>query len=106
MADQFTPAQEAALLRTLRDISDGHIHMGAAVQRYDAQTGELLEWDIVTPDPAADRAPAAAIPNPTGDWWAPMLRRGWVSWVASGRGRCRLRVELPGIDALKEAGMW
>lgn len=103
MADEFTASQEAALLRTLRDIRDGHIILRVDANRYDPMTGELLPRDeIVSISP--DRGPAAGVPDAFGDWWTLMMHRGWLALHWSG-GRAYLRVETPGFEAL-EAGGW
>jgi hypothetical protein len=95
---ELNASEERALLRTLRDICDGHLTLWAETAARDPHTGEeypLPRIVHVTPD----RTPAAGTPNADGDWWTVMLRRGWLA-LHMRAGRPYLRAETPGIEAL------
>lgn len=92
--DAFSERQERALLRALRDI-DGHIGLWVDAVYFDPMTGERLakpEVRRVTPD----REVSAAIPNRRGEWWLPLVERGWIELPGPG--------VQPAIYRLTEAG--
>lgn len=77
----FTARHEAAILRTLRDIADGHITLRVTIHRFDPHTGErLAEPELI--ETTSDRAPAGAYPRrgrePWEGWWDLLAERGWI----------------------------
>lgn len=95
--------EEAAYVRTLRDLEYGHITLTVSVDRYDPITGEPLS-EPAPPDVASDRLPAAGTPNPGGAWWAPMLSRGHLELVDHGSWRMHYRVTAAGRAWLAQYG--
>lgn len=57
----YSPSQEAALLRNLRDIAAGHLAL-------------WIDGDGVT----SDRMPAIGTPDASGQWWTVLADRGWI----------------------------
>lgn len=93
----FDARQEAAMLRTLQDLHDGHLQLWVSMRFYDEMTGEPLEPPIAG-ETRPDRAPDIGTPNPTGEWWAPFATRGWIRlpsaaeanhnrWIVTEEGR-------------------
>lgn len=95
----LTRHQEAAVLRTLSDIADGHIGLYCTVRYYNSYTGaRLTEPELVGTSP--DRAPAAGFPGAReGRWWELLAGRGWIRppgeldpprWQVTDEGRLAL----------------
>lgn len=87
----FTPAQEAAILRTLRDIECGHIILRCDMRQYDEYTGQRLpEPELV--ETTADRAPAGGFPRCGPQqwecWWDLLAERGWIRLPAEREPSC------------------
>lgn len=85
MDRDLTPVQEAALLRNLRDIGDGHLTLWINPDDYDLAEGPLAPQLRVYPD----RSPA--IGTPAGSWWELLVWQGWVApHVVAGRPYYRI----------------
>lgn len=82
---------ETALLRALAAIHDGHINLYAQVRRFDPMTGERHPAPVIEVHP--DRGPCVGTPNASGDWWLPLMERGWLRLVDCDRPHYRLTVE-------------
>lgn len=99
---EFDARREAAMLRTLRDLDDGHIQLWVRVRRFDPDTGERLPVPDVS-DTHPDRMPAGALPDQPGDWWTQFAERGWSAPPPPGHNRWVVTDE--GRRVLTEAGM-
>lgn len=99
---EFDARREVAMLRTLKDLSDGHIQLWADVVRYDPDTGEALaEPRVRHTNP--DRAPAHGVPDGSGEWWVALAERGWIAPPPPGHNRWVVTDE--GRRVLTEAGL-
>ncbi|GAA4932833.1 hypothetical protein HD597_000452 [Nonomuraea thailandensis] len=79
---RFGPRAEEALRRTLRDIDEGHLTLWVRGRFFDEHTGARLDPPEIEVLP--DRQPQPGVPDPRGDWWMPMLERGWLELPAPG----------------------
>ncbi|GAA1613686.1 hypothetical protein GCM10009733_007260 [Nonomuraea maheshkhaliensis] len=72
----FDPRAEEALRRTLEHVADGHLTLWVRGRFYDEHTGARLNPPEIQVLP--DRQPQPGVPYLRGDWWTPMLERGWL----------------------------
>lgn len=67
--------REAALLRTLRDIADGHLNLWVDIRYFDEANGQLHAVPQVV-GVSPDRAPAGALAG--AEWWTELVDAGWL----------------------------
>jgi hypothetical protein len=94
--------QEAALLRTLRDIADGHLFLWLKVAYFDDTDGHRLDQPQVR-QVTPDREPYRGVPDRTGAWWTHLLDRGWLELPAPGSAPMRYLVSPAGQTALESS---
>jgi hypothetical protein len=91
---------EAALLRTLRDIDDGHLSLWVRVRYFDAVTGQRLKTPVVA-EVHPDRQPYPGVPDRRGEWWRALVERGWLELPPPGSFPMRYFVSDDGKHAFE-----
>jgi hypothetical protein len=81
-------AAERALLRTLKDIDDGHLGLWLKLSHYHPESGKRLDPPVIA-QITPDRQVEAAVPNRQGEWWNELVDRGWLQPPPPGAGERR-----------------